>query len=66
MVVWGTFAWGVYANVLKKKLLLPLAFLPFVVLFNPIDPPALPLYADIAMKIGGATLLLFTRKHIAV
>ncbi len=65
IVVSGTFAWGAYKNFMQKKLLLPLVYSLFVILFNPINEIVLQRELWIGINLMAATLLLITKKHIA-
>ncbi|TLU87977.1 MAG: hypothetical protein FDX21_03995 [Chlorobium sp.] len=64
IVVSGTFAWGAYKNFSQKKLLLPLGYAFFVILFNPVSEITLPKELWIPIDLLAATLLLTTKDHI--
>jgi hypothetical protein len=65
IVAAGTFAWGAYKNFIAKKLLLPLAYTLFAILFNPIIEINLPKEFWIPIDLIAATILLTTKQHIA-
>ncbi len=61
----GTFAWGAYRNFGKKKVLLPLAYTLFTILFNPVIDIHLAKEIWIVADLAGAILLFSTKQHIA-
>jgi hypothetical protein len=65
IVASGTFAWGAYTNFRKKKLLLPLAYSLFAIVFNPVSEISLAKELWIPIELLAATLLLATKNHIA-
>jgi len=65
IVVTGTFGWGAYKNFMQKKLLLPLVYSLFVILFNPISEIVLQKELWIGINLVAAALLLITKKQIA-
>jgi hypothetical protein len=65
IVASGTFAWGAYRNFSKKKLLLPLVYSFFAIVFNPVSEISLAKEIWIPIELLAATLLLATRNHIA-
>ena len=60
----GTFAWGAYRNFGKKKVLLPLVYSLFTILFNPVIDIHLAKEIWMVADLAGAILLFFTREHI--
>ena len=65
IVASGTFAWGAYRNFSKKKLLLPLVYSFFAIVFNPVSEISLAKEIWIPIELLAATLLLTTKDHIA-
>jgi hypothetical protein len=65
IVASGTFAWGAYQNFSQKKLLLPLAYSLFAIVFNPVSEIALAKELWIPIDLLAATVLLLTKDHIA-
>ncbi|NTV06810.1 MAG: hypothetical protein HGA59_09955 [Chlorobiaceae bacterium] len=65
VVASGTFAWGAYRNFGKRKLLLPLAYTLFAILFNPVMEINLAKEIWIPLDLVAAVLLLSTKRHIA-
>ena len=65
IVAGGTFAWGAYRNFGKKKILLPVIYSLFAILFNPIMEISLAREFWIPAYLAGAILLLATKQHIA-
>ncbi|MEI7748301.1 MAG: DUF6804 family protein [Chlorobiaceae bacterium] len=61
----GTFAWGAYRNFGQKKVLLPLAYTLFTILFNPVVDIHLAKELWIVADLAGAVLLFSTKQHIA-
>jgi len=64
IVAAGTYAWAAYKNFISKKLLLPLAYTVFAILFNPIIEINLAKEFWIPIDLIAATVLLTTKKHI--
>ncbi len=65
IVASGTFAWGAYQNFSQKKLLLPLAYSLFAIVFNPVSEIGLSREFWIPIDLLAATVLLLTKDHIA-
>ena len=65
IVASGTFAWGAYRNFSQKKLLLPLVYSVFAIVFNPVSEISLAKEIWIPIELLAATLLLATKDHIA-
>lgn len=65
VVAGGTFAWGAYRNFGKGLFLLPLVYLPFAIVFNPIMEINLAREFWIPIDLIAAVILLLTKNHIA-
>ena len=65
IVASGTFAWGAYQNFSQKKLLLPLVYSLFAIVFNPVSEIALAKELWIPIDLLAVTVLLLTKDRIA-